>query len=60
MKNKIITAVCLTLCSAFILSSCSSSQIKTYTDKDGKSYDIVYDENGNFVTNDNKLQVYLL
>ena len=60
MKNKIITAVFLTLCSAFILSSCSSSQIKTYTDKDGKSYDIVYDENGNFVTNDNKLQVYLL
>ena len=61
MKNKFITAACLTLCSAFILTSCSSSQIKTYTDKDGKSYDVVYDENGNFVTNDNgELKVYLL
>lgn len=60
MKSKIFSALCITLCAAAILPSCSS-KIKTYTDKDGKSYDIVYDENGNFVTNDNgKLEVYLL
>lgn len=41
-------------------SSCSG-KIKSYTDKDGNTYDIVYDDDGNFITNDNnKLKVYVL
>lgn len=41
-------------------SSCSG-KIKSYVDKDGNTYDIVYDSDGNFITNDNnKLKVYVL
>jgi len=60
MKKKIIILTAVLMITMMSLTSCSG-KIKSYTDKDGKTYDIVYDDNGNFITNDsNKLKVYIL
>lgn len=59
MKKRTAAVLCaLILILSF--SSCSG-KIKSYVDKDGNTYDIVYDDDGNFITNDNnKLKVYIL